>query len=312
MGGQGESDAVVPQEVERVIQAVADQLAGEIQRSLDFYAATSADNRISRVYLSGGSARIPALFKAIETRAAVPVEVLNPFKAIEVDNRRFDPVAHHPGRGRRGGGGGPRPPARGGQVAMIRINLLPPRVSRKKEAGKNQLILLALAVVAIVAGNAWWNHSRASELAVRQAKVKRTQAEIAQLERIIGEVKNIKAEQAAVKDKLAVLEKLKAGRRGPVGMLNELATIIPKRVWLKKMEEKGGTVVFEGTAGTIDDVSAFISALKDATYFSSPELKKTTARTEGKLKLVEFNLTATLDYTPSAKVAVAPAAVGKF
>ena len=92
VGGQGESDAVVPHEVEQVIQAVSEQLAGEIQRSLDFYAATSADNRISRVYLSGGTARIPALFKVIEGRAAVPVEVLNPFKAIEVDNRKFDPM----------------------------------------------------------------------------------------------------------------------------------------------------------------------------------------------------------------------------
>jgi len=92
VGGQGETDAVVPQEVERVIQGVAEQLAGEIQRSLDFYAATAADNRISRVFLSGGTARIPALFKVIEQRAAVPVEILNPFKAIEIDNRKFDPM----------------------------------------------------------------------------------------------------------------------------------------------------------------------------------------------------------------------------
>jgi type IV pilus assembly protein PilM len=90
VGGQGESDAVVPQEVERVMQGVAEQLAGEIQRSLDFYAATAADNRISRVFLSGGTARIPALFKVIEQRAAVPVEILNPFKAIEIDSRKFD------------------------------------------------------------------------------------------------------------------------------------------------------------------------------------------------------------------------------
>src|SRR5512138_585803 len=92
VGGQGETDAVVPQEVERVIQGVAEQLAGEIQRSLDFYAATAADNRISRVYLSGGTARIPALFKVLEQRAAVPVEILNPFKAIEIDNKKFDPA----------------------------------------------------------------------------------------------------------------------------------------------------------------------------------------------------------------------------
>ncbi|HET9753852.1 MAG TPA: pilus assembly protein PilM, partial [Myxococcales bacterium] len=82
---------VVPQEVERVIQGVADQMAGEIQRSLDFYTATAADSHIARLYLSGGTAKIPALFKVIEQRVGVPVEILNPFKGVEIDNRRFDP-----------------------------------------------------------------------------------------------------------------------------------------------------------------------------------------------------------------------------
>jgi type IV pilus assembly protein PilM len=91
VGGQGESDAVVPQEVERVIQGVADQMGGEIQRSLDFYASTAADGKVTQVFLSGGTARVPALFKVVEARAGVPVEILNPFKNIEVDNRKFDP-----------------------------------------------------------------------------------------------------------------------------------------------------------------------------------------------------------------------------
>jgi type IV pilus assembly protein PilM len=92
VGGQGEADAVVPQEVERVIQGVADQMGGEIQRSLDFYAATAPDSHVGKVFLSGGTARIPALFKVIEQRSGVPVEVLNPFRKVEVDNRRFDPA----------------------------------------------------------------------------------------------------------------------------------------------------------------------------------------------------------------------------
>jgi type IV pilus assembly protein PilM len=92
VGGQGESDAVVPQEVERVIQGVAEQMGGEIQRSLDFYASTAADGKVSKVFLSGGTARVPALFKVVEGRANVPVEILNPFKNIEVDNRKFDPA----------------------------------------------------------------------------------------------------------------------------------------------------------------------------------------------------------------------------
>jgi type IV pilus assembly protein PilM len=91
-GGRGDADAVVPQEVERVMGQVAEQVAGEIQRSLDFYAGTAADATFTRVYLSGGTAKIPALFKTIETRVGVPVEIMNPFKQIEIDNRKFDPA----------------------------------------------------------------------------------------------------------------------------------------------------------------------------------------------------------------------------
>jgi type IV pilus assembly protein PilM len=92
IGGEGaaDQDSVIPQEVERVIQGVADQMAGEIQRSLDFYAATAADSHIAKVYLSGGTAKIPALFKVIEQRVGVPVEIMNPFKSIDWDNRKFD------------------------------------------------------------------------------------------------------------------------------------------------------------------------------------------------------------------------------
>ena len=91
-GGRNDADAVVPQEVERVMGTVAEQVAGEIQRSLDFYAGTAADANFTKVFLSGGTAKIPALFKTIETRVGVPVEILNPFKNIEIDNRRFDPA----------------------------------------------------------------------------------------------------------------------------------------------------------------------------------------------------------------------------
>jgi type IV pilus assembly protein PilM len=83
---------VVPQEVERVLSSVAEQVAGEIQRSLDFYAGTAADANFTKVYISGGTAKIPALFKTIEQRVGVPVEILNPFKNIEIDNRKIDPT----------------------------------------------------------------------------------------------------------------------------------------------------------------------------------------------------------------------------
>lgn len=90
-GATHDADSVVPQEVERVIVSVSDTLASEIQRSLDFYTATAADSQISRVYLSGGTCKIPSLYKIIENKVGVPVEIMNPFRNIEFDPKRFDP-----------------------------------------------------------------------------------------------------------------------------------------------------------------------------------------------------------------------------
>ncbi|BDG09027.1 PilN domain-containing protein [Anaeromyxobacter paludicola] len=193
---------------------------------------------------------------------------------------------------------------------MVRINLLAVRVSKKKEAGKQQLALAAAVLVVALAGNYAWDHARSADLAARQSKLAHTKAEIAQLEKIIGEVKNIKAEQAALKEKLDVLDKLKQGRTGPVKLLDELATLTPKRLWFKKIEEKGGAMVFDGSAATIDDVSALMSALKQSRFFTKVELKKTTARTEGRYKLVDFTLDTACTYTPAAAPGVPAASSG--
>ncbi|NOZ84709.1 MAG: type IV pilus assembly protein PilM [Deltaproteobacteria bacterium] len=94
LGGDlgADSDSVVPQEVESVIQNVSQTLAAEIQRSLDFYAATSVDAQFGKIFVSGGTGKIPALVKTIESKVAVPVEVMDPFRNIEINEKHFDPA----------------------------------------------------------------------------------------------------------------------------------------------------------------------------------------------------------------------------
>lgn len=192
---------------------------------------------------------------------------------------------------------------------MIRINLLPVRVSKKKAAGKQQLLVLAAVVLAAFLGNLAWASSRASDLAAREAKVKATREEIAQLDRIIGEVKNIKDQQAALREKLDILAQLKANRSGPVRVLDALATLTPKRLWLTKVEEKGGRLTFAGSAATIDDVSEFMTALKGDPHFTTVELGKTTASSDKKYEYVDFTLSANVLYggKPPATAAASPA-----
>jgi type IV pilus assembly protein PilM len=76
---------IVPQEVHQIIGQACDALAGEIQRSLDFYLATSGESEIGRIFVSGGSAYLAPLQKSIEKRARVPVALFDPVGSIPVD-----------------------------------------------------------------------------------------------------------------------------------------------------------------------------------------------------------------------------------
>jgi type IV pilus assembly protein PilM len=82
--GRAEAGAP-PFQVAQVMESVIDSIAGEIQRSLDFFMATSGEAEIARIYLMGGTARIALLPQAIERRARVQVEVFSPLEKITVD-----------------------------------------------------------------------------------------------------------------------------------------------------------------------------------------------------------------------------------
>ena len=89
-GGAMDSSDVVPQEVDAIVEQSVDALSGEIQRSLDFYVATTSGEDISRIFISGGTSKISSLIQAIEKRARVPVEPLDPFRRLILDQRQFD------------------------------------------------------------------------------------------------------------------------------------------------------------------------------------------------------------------------------
>jgi len=95
-GGSASADdpsraGMVPQQVVQVIEAVSDTIAAEIQRSLDFFMATSGEGEIARIYVTGGSANLAALARAIERRARVSVETWSPVEKLTIEAKEVDP-----------------------------------------------------------------------------------------------------------------------------------------------------------------------------------------------------------------------------
>lgn len=76
-----------PAPLRRVILQVSESIAAEIQRSLDFFRGMVAEEPLSRIVLTGGSALVPALRQALAVRSRLPVTVLEPFSRVQVDSR---------------------------------------------------------------------------------------------------------------------------------------------------------------------------------------------------------------------------------
>jgi type IV pilus assembly protein PilM len=86
-GGASEG---VPAGVDAILNEIAEGIAGKLQRTLDFFLAASGDAALSRMYLCGGSAKVPALQRLLHERSRVSVELIDPFRRLLIDETKFD------------------------------------------------------------------------------------------------------------------------------------------------------------------------------------------------------------------------------
>ena len=76
--GTVSEDAKLP-----VLQQVTEVIVLEIQKTFDYFRATAAGEHIERIYLGGGSSKVPGLVEALRQEFSLPVEILNPFQRIQ-------------------------------------------------------------------------------------------------------------------------------------------------------------------------------------------------------------------------------------
>lgn len=77
--------------LQEVIAKVNETITQEIRRSLDFYNSTASEERITRIFLSGGCSKVYNLLETIRERLGVPVEMIDPFARITYSDKEFDP-----------------------------------------------------------------------------------------------------------------------------------------------------------------------------------------------------------------------------
>lgn len=81
-----------PEGLADVMQHVSDSLATEIQKTFDFFKATTSEDHVDAVYIAGGASKTSGLRGLLSDRLETSVEVLNPFNNITYSPKDFDPA----------------------------------------------------------------------------------------------------------------------------------------------------------------------------------------------------------------------------
>lgn len=192
---------------------------------------------------------------------------------------------------------------------MIRVNLLPEVQKAKSPKAKVRReipltwIIAGLVVVLITCVGLGVFHMSLQRKADRvQADIQRLQEDIKRLKLDVQKVEQVKNQRNELNNKLAVIEKLKSNQRGPVHLLDQIASCIPQNVWLTELSENGQSMNINGMSMDHIQISRFMQNLEKSPFFSNVNLSKTETSAGGKSKapgssviLKTFNLTCRID-----------------
>jgi type IV pilus assembly protein PilN len=184
---------------------------------------------------------------------------------------------------------------------MIRINLLPYRVSKKKETAQQQLVLLAVILVgALIAMGAVFIITT-GKLNTTKSEITRSETELADLKKKIGEIDNLKKLQADVQKKLDILNQLRKEKTGPAIRLARLSDIVPEKMWLTRYQESGAVVSISGLSYSEDYIADFMRRIQASNEFMNVELQVSEQQEINGIKLKKFDISCALKVEKKAE-----------
>ncbi len=82
-------DGVRQEQAAPILNAVTEEFGAELKKTLDFFRVTTNENAIHKIMLSGGGSQVTNLDRYISQFFGVPVEIMNPFQNVTVDERNL-------------------------------------------------------------------------------------------------------------------------------------------------------------------------------------------------------------------------------
>jgi type IV pilus assembly protein PilM len=82
-------DGATFEDAKPALSAMTENVLLEIQKTFDFFRASASSDRIDRIVLSGGAARVEGFAQALEERFGTAVEMFDPFRKISFEPGRL-------------------------------------------------------------------------------------------------------------------------------------------------------------------------------------------------------------------------------
>jgi type IV pilus assembly protein PilN len=158
---------------------------------------------------------------------------------------------------------------------MIRINLLPFRVARKKENIRRQISIFFLSLVMITLLLAWYTIGIDREILETRVRITQVKAQSALYQEKADRVTEIKKNLKILEDKLKIVSSLEEKRMEQLILLEELSEkVVPERMWLESMKSDSAHVTLKGIAFDNPTIADFMRNLETSDLFSSIDLKR--------------------------------------
>ncbi len=173
---------------------------------------------------------------------------------------------------------------------MIRINLLPIREARRHADIRKQGILLGVAACAALLLCVPFHLYEIGKRSARKGEISKAQQELKALDKVLARVDQYTVEKEEIERTLRVIQTLESSRSGPVRILDQIATRIPKRMWITQLEMHDGELRLEGLSLDAEIVATFLTRLEESPLLSRVELEATDLIESDGLKLNSFKL----------------------
>jgi type IV pilus assembly protein PilN len=177
---------------------------------------------------------------------------------------------------------------------MIRINLLPKKVSKKKIGLMQHMVLAGAIIVLVLVGMGYYWMSLNSRITDLKRQVAVAEAEKQKLKDVNSQKAAYEQNIAKLKGKLDIIAKIKEARFMPIRLFDDLTRMLNSEtpVWLVNYSYSGDKVSMEGFSLSNADLAAFVTKMERTPFYKSVELLFSEKTTMDEREVYRFSITA--------------------